>query len=107
IRSVELRRIIAALSPEQVLRDASSTPRKALVALAGAEEFLTQSALAERAGVSARSLRDHLPDLVDAGIVAMTDAGYRLQLSFAETDRDDGELPERYQDIYPQWVSDP
>jgi len=107
IRSVELRRIIAALSPEQVLRDASSTPRKALVALADAEKFLTQSALAERAGVSARSLRDHLPDLVDAGIVAMTDAGYRLQLSFAETDRDDGELPERYQDIYPQWVSDP
>ncbi|RLM49149.1 ArsR family transcriptional regulator, partial [Halorubrum sp. Atlit-28R] len=107
IRSVELRRIIAALSPEQVLRNASSTPRKALVALAGAEEFLTQSALAERAGVSARSLRDHLPDLVDAGIVAKVDAGYRLQLSFAETDRDDGELPERYQDIYPRWVSDP
>ncbi|MFD1635417.1 ArsR family transcriptional regulator, partial [Haloplanus ruber] len=107
IRSVELRRIIAALSPEQVLRDASSTPRKALVALAGAEEFLTQSVLAERAGVSARSLRDHLPDLVDAGIVAEVDAGYRLQLSFAETDRDDGELPERYQDIYPRWVSDP
>ncbi|MFY4815482.1 DUF5817 domain-containing protein [Haloarcula sp. AONF1] len=107
IRSVELRRVIAALSPAQVLRDASSTPRKALVALAGADEFMNQSELAERAGVSARSLRDHLPDLVDAGIVATTDTGYRLQLSFEETDRDDGELPERYQDIYPQWVSDP
>ena len=107
IRSAELRRVIAALSPGQVLRDASSTPRKALVALAGADEFMNQSELAERAGVSARSLRDHLPDLVDAGIVATTDAGYRLQLSFQETDRDDGELPERYRDIYPQWVSDP
>lgn len=107
IRSVELRRVIATLSPAQVLRDASSTPRKALVALADADEFMNQSELAERADVSARSLRDHLPDLVDAGIVATTDAGYRLQLSFEETDRDDGELPERYRDIYPRWVSDP
>ncbi|KOX94245.1 hypothetical protein AMR74_16155 [Halorubrum tropicale] len=107
IRSAELRRIIAALSPEQVLRDASSTPRKALVALAGAGEPVNQSELADLADVSARSLRDHLPDLVDAGIVAATESGYRLQLSFEETDRDDGELPERYQDIYPRWVSDP
>ena len=107
IRSVELRRIIAALSSEQVLRDASSTPRKALVALAGSDELVNQTELAERAGVSARSLRDHLPDLIDAGIVAMTDAGYRLQLSFEETNQDDRNLPERYRDIYPMWVSDP
>ena len=57
--------------------------------------------------MSARSLHDHLPDLVDAGIVGITDAGYRLKLSFGETDRDDRELPERYRDTYPWWVSDP
>jgi len=107
IRSVELRRVIATLSSEQVLRDASLTPRKSLVALAAAEGPLTQSELAERADVSARSLRDHLPDLVDAGIVATTEAGCRLQLSFEETDRADEEIPERYRDIYPKWVTDP
>ena len=51
--------------------------------------------------MSARSLCDYLPDLVDAGIVATADAGYRLQLSFEETGRDDEELPERDLDIYP------
>ena len=107
IRAAELRRIIATLSPDQVLRDASSTPRKALIALAAADDPVLQSELAERARVSARSLRDHLPDLVAAGIVAETESGYRLQLSFEESERADGDLPERYRDIYPKWVSDP
>ncbi len=44
--------------------------------LAESDELVNQSELAERAGVSARSLRDHLLDLIDAEIVEKTEAGY-------------------------------
>jgi hypothetical protein len=50
--------------------------------------------------VSERSLRDHLPDLLDLGLIDETPTGYRFNLSFNTGD-------ERTDDRYPMYVVDP
>ena len=100
IDSREVRFALAQLDPDDILRRATSTPRKAIIALLNATEPLSQSELADHADVSERSLRDHLDDLLDLGLVAETPTGYRFELSF-----NTGE--ERTTDRYPMYVADP
>ena len=45
-----------------------------------------------------------MADLLELELVEETDAGYRLALSFGDTD---GEHGERYTDRWPTWVADP
>jgi len=100
IDSREVRFALAQLDPDDILRGANSTPRQAIIALLNATEPLSQSELADRADVSARSLRNHLDDLLDLGLIAETPTGYRFELSF-----NTGE--ERTTDRYPMYVADP
>lgn len=99
IRSSELRFALSHLDVDEILRGTSSTPRKAVQALLCSDEPLSQTELADEAGVSARSLRTHLPDLIEIGLVEETPSGYRFQLAF--DDEDGG-----YADIYPAYVVD-
>ncbi|WP_165857914.1 winged helix-turn-helix domain-containing protein [Halonotius pteroides] len=102
-RSIDAREVRYALSQlgaDDILRGTNSTPRKAVIALLNATEPLSQSELADRADVSERSLRDHLPDLLDLGLIDETPTGYRFNLSF-----NTGE--ERTNDRYPMYVVDP
>jgi hypothetical protein len=96
----EVRFALSHLGPDDILRGMSSTPRKAVITLLNADEPLSQSELADRAAVSERSLRDHLPDLLDLGLIDETPTGYRFNLSFNTAD-------ERTDDRYPMYVVDP
>jgi hypothetical protein len=98
VRSSELRFALSNLDVDEILRGTSSTPRKAVKALLCSDEPLNQTELADEAGVSARSLRTHLPDLIDIGIVSETPTGYRFALAFQDDE-------ERYEDIYPTYVA--
>jgi len=100
IDAAEVRFALAQLGPDDILRGHPSTPRKAVIALLNAIEPLSQSEWADRADVSARSLRDHLDDLLDLGLIAETPTGYRFKLSFTNAD-------ERTEDHYPKYVVDP
>lgn len=100
IDSREVRYALAQLDADDILRGTSSTPRKVIIALLNAVEPLSQSELADRADVSTRSLRDHLPDLLDLGLIDEMPTGYRFKLAF---DNDS----ERIDDRYPQYVVDP
>ena len=96
----EVRFALSHLDPDDIFRGTSSTPRKAIIALLNATEPLSQSELANEADVSERSLRNHLPDLLDLGLVDETPTGYRFNLSFNTAD-------ERTDDRYPMYVVDP
>ena len=102
-RSIDAREVrygLAQLDADDILRGTSSTPRKSVIALLNATRPLSQSELADRADVSERSLRDHLPDLLDLGLIDETPTGYRFNLSFNTGD-------ERTDDRYPMYVVDP
>jgi len=100
IDSREVRFALSQLDVDDILRGTSSTPRKALMALLNATKPLSQSELADRADVSERSLRDHLPDLLDLGVIDETPTGYRFRLAFDTA-------AERTDDRYPLYVVDP
>jgi DNA-binding transcriptional ArsR family regulator len=101
----EVRYALAQLNASRLLRgydDRCTTPRKLLSALLDATTPLTRPALAEAAGVSQRSLTEHLGDLDAVGLVETTDDGrYELALSNQDPDRD------RYANRTPYWVADP
>lgn len=102
-RSIDAREVrygLAQLDADDILRGTSSTPRKTIIALLNATKPLSQSELADRADVSERSLRDHLPELLDLGLIDETPTGYRFNLSFNTGD-------ERTDDRYPMYVVDP
>jgi len=100
IDSREVRFGLSQLDADDILRGTSSTPRKALIALLNATKLLSQSELADQADVSERSLRDHLPDLLDLGLTDETPTGYRFRLAFDTAD-------ERTDDRYPLHVVAP
>jgi len=107
VDAAEIRYALAQLDPGRLLRGFDgrrTTPRKLVSTLLKADRPVTGAELDERAGVSSRSRRDHLADLVEVGLVDKTERGYRLALSF---DAVDGENGERYTDIWPALVADP
>ncbi|WP_338740410.1 winged helix-turn-helix domain-containing protein [Haloplanus salilacus] len=99
IRTDEVRRALQALQSDGLLANASPTIRDVVATLLRADQPLTQSALADQAGRSTRSLRTHLPRLEALGLIEATGQGYRLCLSFC-TDA------ERHADVLPRLVED-
>jgi hypothetical protein len=97
VRPAELRYALAHLDPSRLAPGVSRTPTRALSALLAADRPLTQTALAEAADVSTRSLRDHLPDLVAVGLVVELPEGYRLDLAL---DTDGERLEYGYVPVY-------
>lgn len=80
----EVRYALATLPADRILPDGPPTVSKAVHALLTATRPLTQSELAERAGVSTRSVRNHADRLEAFGLVDDTGDGYRLALPFRE-----------------------
>lgn len=99
IRVDEVRYALAHLDADRLLRGATPTPRAVIRALLTADRPLSTADLADRADVSTESLRQHLPRLEGMGLVATTDDGVRLQLSFHGDD-------ERHADVLPWLVTD-
>jgi hypothetical protein len=99
VRLDEVRVTLAHLGPKRLLPAASPTVSKAVGALLRSSRPLSKTALAEKAGVSTRSLRRHLDVLEALDLVRETDGGYRLALPFA-TDEERGEriLPDAVDD---------
>jgi hypothetical protein len=107
IDAAEVRYALAQLTTDRLLRGFDgrcTTPRKLVSTLLTADRPLTGTALDEQAGVSSRSRRDHLTDLVTVGLVEETEAGYRLALSFSAVE---GKHDERYTDVWPALVASP
>jgi hypothetical protein len=97
VRLEELRYALATLPTDRILPDAAPTVSKALHALLDTERPLSKAGLADRAGVSRRSLRTHLDRLVAFDVVREVAGGYRLALSTSE---------ERHTDVLP-WYATP
>ncbi|MFC7044281.1 hypothetical protein ACFQH6_01690 [Halobacteriaceae archaeon GCM10025711] len=81
LRVDELRVALSALAPERILPEMPPTVSKAIHALLTTEAVLSQRELADRAGVSTRSLREYTDILTAFDIVRAIDSGYRLALS--------------------------
>jgi DNA-binding MarR family transcriptional regulator len=98
IRLDEVRVGLAALAdhdgPGRLLPDAPPSVSKAVGALLRSSRPLSQSALAETADVSTRSLRRHLDVLVALDLVRETGEGYRLALPFRDGERGEEIVPE-------------
>jgi hypothetical protein len=82
IRVDEVRFALAHLDADRLLADAPPTVQAVTRALLAADEPLSRADLADRADVSTRSLRDHLPTLLAMDVVRETPEGYRLTLPF-------------------------
>lgn len=98
LRLDEARFALSMLAADRLLPDASPTPRAVVAALLDATAPLSRTELADRAGVSTRSLRDHLPTLQAADLVWDVAGGLRLALPFRTDD-------ERYGDARQQPVA--
>ncbi|UHQ96412.1 winged helix-turn-helix domain-containing protein [Natrinema halophilum] len=81
IRIDELRYALSTLDTESILPDLSPTASAMVEALLTAETRLSQTELADRADVSARSVRNNVAELEAVGLLDSTD-GYRLTMSF-------------------------
>lgn len=86
----EVRLALSTLPADRVLPGGPPTVSKAVHALLTAEGPLTQTELAERAGISPRSVRNHAERLEAFALIEETADGYRLALPFRE---------ERYADL--------
>lgn len=102
IRLDEVRVALSRLEPEQLLPEATPTVSKAVAALLRSARPLSKTELAEKADVSARSLRTagNLDALVALDLVRETDDGkYRFALPFATDDeRGDQTSPTHVED---------
>lgn len=78
----EARFALAHLDADRLLDGAPPTVQATVKALLAADASLSRAELADRAGVSTRSLRTHLPRLLAMDVVQETPEGYRLTLSF-------------------------
>ena len=99
IRLDEVRYALSTLAAERLL-PAMSKPAlsRTVQTLLMAETPLTQSELAERADVSARSIRKHIKRLAAFDFVRRTDAGWRFALPFHIDEK-------RGKTIYPWFVA--
>lgn len=101
IRLDEVRVALASLDHDDLLPETTSTVSKTVAALLRSARPLTKQELAEKAGVSTRSLRreQNLAALMAVDLVRETERGYRLSLPFATDD-------ERGSHIVPDAVDD-
>ena len=97
IRLDEVRVTLAHLEPDRLLANAPPSVSKAVAALLRSAQPLSKSTLAEKAGISTRSLRRHLDVLVAIDLVRETDEGVRLALPTSD---------ERGREIVPDAVDD-
>ena len=93
VRLEEVRVSLANLPPDRLLPSAPPSVSKAVAALLRSSRPLSQTALAEAADVSTRSLRRHLAALEALDMVRDTGEGYRLALPFPEEERGERILP--------------
>ena len=89
LRLDEARYALSHLEGDRILTDAKPTVSKIVSALLGAHDQLTQSELAERADVSARSIQRHRDRLEALDLIDIDEDGYRLNLPFT-TDAERG-----------------
>jgi len=82
VRPDEIRYALATLSEERCLPDLPPTVGAIVSALLDAEQWLSQTALADRAGVSTQSVRRHRDRLEALGLVDCDGTQYRLTVSF-------------------------
>lgn len=83
VRINELKYGLSQLDSDRIMPELVPTKRKALKALLCADDPLNQSEIAERAGISARSFRNHRDELEAFDIIEKTDDGkYRLTISY-------------------------
>jgi len=94
LRLAEIRVALSYLEPDRLLADAPPTVGKAVAALLSASKPLSQSALADRAGISVRSFRRHSEVLQALELVRETDSGdWRLAVPFRRSGRTTDVLP--------------
>ncbi|MFC6764317.1 HTH domain-containing protein [Natrinema soli] len=82
LRPDELRYALSMLEPQQLLADLPPTVGRIVQMLLTAENRLSQRALAARAGVSARTIRNYRNRLEALDLIHVDENGYRLALSF-------------------------
>jgi len=88
LRRDEVRTALASLSADRLLPDAPPTVGKLLATLFEAEDPVPVDDLAERAGVSQRSVSRHLDALQALDVVRNTDDGLRMALPFDSREHD-------------------
>lgn len=95
IRADELRYALSALEADHLTPELSPTVGKVLSSLLQADERLSQRDLADRAGVSTRSIRNNRDVLEALGLVSVDGNGWRLKLSFrTDAERRGGIVPD-------------
>ncbi|WP_323174094.1 HTH domain-containing protein [Natrialba sp. PRR66] len=94
LRPDELRYALGTLDSEQLLADLPPTVARIVQTLLTAENRLSQRDLADRAGVSARTIRNYRNQLEAFDLIRIDENGYRLALSFQTTsERRDSVVP--------------
>lgn len=94
IRPDEVRTALSDLDSARILPDAPPSVSKMICALLTTSAPVTQTELAEMAGVSARSVRNHAGLLSEFGLVTITESGrFRLAISFSDERGPDAVLP--------------
>ncbi|MDG5761827.1 hypothetical protein QA600_21115 [Natronococcus sp. A-GB1] len=84
VRPDDLRYALGTLEPDRLLPDLPPTVGRVVHALLTATDRLSQREIADRAGVSTRSIRKYRDLLKALDLVTHTDDGYRLVLSFRD-----------------------
>lgn len=79
------------LEDSRILPNAAPSLGAIVSALLTATEPVSQAEIAERADVTARSIRTHAPALEALGLLSETPEGYRLEIAF--DDEDDSVIP--------------
>lgn len=82
IRIDECRYALAQLDADRILPDAPPSASKMVAALLTADRPLSKAALAERAGISPKSVYNNRDALEALGLLRVDGEGYRLALSF-------------------------
>lgn len=94
IRPDELRYALATLEADRILPDLPPTVGKIVTALLGTEDTVSQTELADLAGVSTQSVRNHRDRLEALDMVRVDGTEWRLSLSFpTPSERRDGIVP--------------